>query len=86
MFSQNGEYDCEHYAYNLDNTFFYISEKDTDTLAWLKANDLDRLISGNPKVESVTLQKFDPHMGINDRPIPWGCILCPTGRIRRMNF
>ncbi len=72
MFSQNGEYDCEHYAYNLDNTFFYISEKDTDTLAWLKANDLDRLISGNPKVESVTLQKFDPHMGINDLTYPMG--------------
>ncbi len=72
MFSQNGEYDCQHYAYNLDNAFVYISKKDTNMLSWLQANDLMGLVREDAAVESIVLQKFDPHMGINDLTYPMG--------------
>ena len=67
MFSANGEYDCEYYAYNLDNCFVYVSEDDKATMAWLEKNDLLDMIADKPKIESVTLQKFDPHMGSIDK-------------------
>lgn len=72
MFSQNGEYDCEYYAYNLDNAFVYLTEKDTNTLAWLKQHQLLELVSGNAVIESITLQRFDPYIGINEMKYPMG--------------
>ena len=72
MFSQNGEYDCEYYAYNLDNAFVYVTDQDQNTISWLTANGLLDMVSGQAQVESVTLQKFDPYIGINGMKYPMG--------------
>lgn len=72
MFSQNGEYDCEYYAYNLDNAFVYVTDQDENTISWLNANGLLDIVSGQAQVESVTLQKFDPYIGINGMKYPMG--------------
>jgi ABC-2 type transport system permease protein len=70
MFSGNGEYDCEHYAYNLDNAFVYVNESDVQTLKWLEDNQLLNLVTDSPQIESITLQKFDPYIGINGLTSP----------------
>lgn len=73
MFSQNGEYDCEHYAYNLDNAFMYLTDSDKYTLQWLKDHELLELVEGAAaEVESITLQRFDPYMGMNGMTYPMG--------------
>lgn len=72
MFSRNGEYDCQHYAYNLDNSFVYVNEQDVNTYGWLEEHQLLNLVSGLPEIESITLQKFDPYVGINGLKYPMG--------------
>ena len=67
MFSGNGEYDCEFYSYNLDNAFVYVTEEYRSVLKWLDDNELTAMIEKEPEIESVTLQKFDPHMGSIDK-------------------
>ncbi len=72
MFSRNGEYDCEYFSYNLDNAFLYLTDQDQNTLDWLERNQLLGLLSDNVQIESITLQKFDPYIGINDMKYPFG--------------
>lgn len=70
MFSGNGEYDSEYFSYNLDNAFLYLTEQDTNTLEWLENNQLLSLVEGDVEIESITLQKFDPYIGINGMKYP----------------
>ncbi|MCU6761528.1 Uncharacterised protein [uncultured Roseburia sp.] len=73
MFSQNGEYDCEHYAYNLDNAFLYLTDADQYTMQWLKEHELLELVEDtSAEIESITLQRFDPYMGMNGMTYPMG--------------
>ena len=72
MFSRNGEYDCEYFSYNLDNAFLYLTEQDQYTLAWLAQNRLSGLLADNEQIESITLQKFDPYIGMNALKYPIG--------------
>ncbi len=73
MFSQNGEYDCEHYAYNLDNAFLYLTDADRHTLQWLREKKLLSLVTETlPQVESITLQRFDPYIAMNGMTSPLG--------------
>ncbi|MCD7923015.1 MAG: hypothetical protein LUG27_11410 [Clostridiales bacterium] len=72
MFSRNGEYDCEYYAFNLDNSFVYVNARDTHTIAWLEQYGLYDLIDADVEIESITLQEFDPYIGMDGLSDPFG--------------
>ncbi len=72
MFSRNGEYDTQHYAFNLDNVFLYLTAEDEYTLAWLTEHDLLDLVSAEAEIESITLQALDPYIGMNGLSYPFG--------------
>ncbi len=71
MFSQNGEYDSQYYAFNLDNTFLYLTDQDVHTMDWLTQNGLLDLVSVDTVIESITFQKFDPYISMNDLTEPF---------------
>lgn len=70
MFSQDGENDSTSFAYNLENTLVYLTDSFTHTLAFLDQNGLRNLLDFDGKIESITLQKYDPYGGINRRKAP----------------
>ncbi len=72
MFSRNGAYDAQYYAFNLNNVFLYITEQDEHTMAWLAQNDLLDLVSVETQIESITFQSFDPYVSKNDMTYPFG--------------
>ncbi|MCD7982485.1 MAG: hypothetical protein LUF32_09320 [Clostridiales bacterium] len=72
MFSRNGEYDCQYYAFNLDNSFVYVTEEDANLIAWLQEYELLDLVTADVEIESITLQDFDPYIGMNDLSYPFG--------------
>ena len=45
----------------------YVTEEYRSVLKWLDDNELTAMIEKEPEIESVTLQKFDPHMGSIDK-------------------
>ncbi len=72
MFSQNGEYDCEYYAFNLDNSFIYVTAEDEHVIAWLEQYELYDLVDADVEIESITLQEFDPYIGMDGLSDPFG--------------
>lgn len=68
MFTRTGEHDYEGFSYHLNNTFVYVTEEFTNTLAWL--NDRKIYIQPQGEVESITLQKFNPYESINKLSYP----------------
>lgn len=72
MFSQTGEDDSNYFAYHLDNAFVYLTAQYQNTLKWLEANQLLDYVEQDPKIESITLQRMDPYIGINRPDYPMG--------------
>lgn len=72
MFSQTGEDDSRYFAYHLDNAFLYLTGRYENTLKWLEENELLQYIQEEQQIESVTLQRMDPYIGINAPDYPMG--------------
>ena len=72
MFSQTGEDDSKYFAYHLDNTFLYLTSRYKNTLKWLEENELLQYVKGEQKIESITLQRMNPYIGINIPDYPMG--------------
>jgi ABC-2 type transport system permease protein len=74
MFSQNADYDCTYYSYHLENAFWYLTEEDSQVLEFLSKYGLLQMIPNleeqEEQIESITLQKFDPYIGINQMTEP----------------
>lgn len=72
MFTTSGEQDCKYYTYHLNNEYLYLTDAYRNTLSWLAKNNLLSLVSVRPQVEYITLQRFDPYIGINGLSYPMG--------------
>ena len=63
MFTKTGEHDVENFAYHLNNTFVYVTDEFTNTLAWMEEHGYAG--QEEKEIESITLQKFNPYENVN---------------------
>lgn len=72
MFSQVGDDDSSTFSYHLNNAFVYLTPEYENTIAWLEGNQLMAYVDDDPEIESITLQRMDPYIGINKPDYPMG--------------
>jgi ABC-2 type transport system permease protein len=74
MFTFDSENDRNSFSYHLNNTFVYLDEGFTQTLAFLKDKDLwleeEGGSAGADEIETLILQSYDPYIGINKPSFP----------------
>lgn len=63
MFTKTGEHDQNSFAYHLNNTFVYVTDEFTNTLAWMTDHGMS--VAQDVEIESITLQKFNPYENVN---------------------
>ncbi len=72
MFSQTGDDDSSTFAYHLNNAFVYLTSGYENTIAWLEENALMDYVENDYEIESISLQRMDPYIGINEPDYPMG--------------
>lgn len=65
MFTNNTEDQNLNFAYNLENSVVYVTDNFTNTIKFLKDNNLYQYFTKNTDIESITFQKYDPYIGMN---------------------
>lgn len=53
------------FGYNMQNSVIYLTDSFTNTISFLKENNLYGYLTPTKNIESITIQRYDPYIGIN---------------------
>lgn len=70
MFTQSGGEESLTFSYQLENALVYVTDAFTHTLNYLKTNGLYAAFAFSGEIEEISLQKYDPYVGINSSTEP----------------
>ncbi|MDT3428081.1 ABC-2 type transport system permease protein [Paenibacillus forsythiae] len=70
MFTQDGGQESLKFGYRLENSIIYVTPSFTNTIQYLKETGLYSYLENTEEIESITLQSYDPYVGMNKSKDP----------------
>lgn len=70
MFTQDGGQESLKFGYRLENSIIYLTPSFKNTLKYLQDTGLYTYLENTDEIESITLQAYDPYVGMNKSKDP----------------